>query len=262
MTLTQAPPPTNNQPPQDPELAALDQLIPAPITPNRRLLVAVALIAAAMLAAWFIGAGYLFPRPGAHIKSPGLSGNDIALDIERDVLGFGVYLYNEGGRDLRLTDIAFDVAGIELVDVEVDQPIAFDGSLAHGHDLPYMPSCPYGVRNDGVCGMGVGLRGNGRALPVVVPATSETAIHVVLWVRPTDCALVEPSEGIMEATVDFGASSIPPFSITERLEKVPVWSISPDPFFLNRETTYHTAKPNGETVTAASRAELVCELLR
>jgi len=194
------------------ELRELDELIPPPMRPWQKLLIALVLIGLGI--GWmvlYIG-GWVVPRN----PSDGYYGAQFHVaDREEGLLGLRLTVPNHGRRDLRLTDVEFDAPGVEVVRVEVidiprPDPVAEPVQDGTPRAVQPVDLDAYYATEPAV------------PFPVDLPATDtsdrDEDAHVIIWLRPTSC--VDPSVpwGKVSITLDFGEGAFPPLSKTYRGE--------------------------------------------
>lgn len=214
----------------------LDQLIPPPTGPGRKLAVGIALVALATCLSGLNLGGYLYPRPtiGSSFSS------DMLLDADpgRGLAAAQVMLPNNSSRAVRITDVALDGPGAQLVTASViveEEPDTDTGS-ARG------PATTIPLDGSHLAG----------AQPLPVTVDPDRTAWLVLWFRPIDCVDLPGPWGIAEVTVDFGAGAIPPFGRTIRIDQ--------DPIRVDEEGAAILA--GGEVVTADGPLAAACEALR
>jgi hypothetical protein len=199
--------------PEDRDLdERLDELIPLSAGPIKTLVASAAVVGAAIASTVLIMGGYLYPRPT--FGSSFSSGSFLEVGPARNAVSATVMMPNNSSRSVRITDIAFDGPGADVVDVGVilDPPYETQTSDVGVESSVATPILP---RNQAA-----------MPLPIVVPA-GRTAT-VVVWFRPTDCIDKPGPWGLVDATVDFGDGAFPPFSNTVSLHQDPVAFIDLD----------------------------------
>lgn len=170
----------------------LDQLIPPPLAPGRKLVVGAALLALTVAFTILNIGGYLLPRPFGG-SSFGSSGH-LTVDRARGLVATPVMIPNNSRRTVRVVEVTLDAPGAELVDVELgDVPVS----------------------------VGTGAYDTTLALPASIGAGQQA--FLILWFRPLDCEDRVPPWGIVSATFDFGDDAFPPFARTVLVDQDPIW---------------------------------------
>ena len=199
--------------PEDRDLEnRLDELIPPTADPIKTLAISATVVGAAVAVTVLTIGGYVYPRPtfGASFSS----GSYLEVDRGRDAISATVILPNYGNRSVRVTDIAFDAEGAEMVDsgAYLEPPYETEPSNSGGEASAATPAVS---RNESVL-----------PLPLVVPAGRTATI--VVWFRPTQCVDQPGPWGSVDATVDFGDGAFPPFSNTVHLAQDAIVVVDPD----------------------------------
>ncbi len=205
--------------PEDRDLEErLDELIPPSAGPIKTLVASAAVVGVAIASTVLIMGGYVYPRPT--FGSSFSSWSFLEVDPARNAVSATVMMPNNSSRSVRITDIAFDGPGADVVDVGVvlDPPYETQASAADvvvEADVESSVGTPVLTRDQAA-----------EPLPFVVPAGRTATI--VVWFRPTDCIDQPGPWGLVDATVDFGDGAFPPFSKTVSLHEDPVAFIDPD----------------------------------
>ena len=192
----------------------LDQLIPASEPSLRRLLVSMAIIGLAVAITTLNLGGWFTPRPTA--LGTYSSGGSLWTDPDRELVAGQVLLPNWSRRDLRITDIALDAPGADLVavDVYLPPPADLDGSEEEATDAE-AEAWPWRRSTD-----------ERVPLPVTVPAGGEA--WVIVWFEPETCEDTPGTWGVVEVTLDFGDGAFPPFARTIALTDDPIFDALDD----------------------------------
>jgi hypothetical protein len=94
---------------------------------------------------------------------------------------------------------------------------------------------------------------------VVPPDRTAT---IVVWFRPIDCVDPPGPWGTVDATVDFGAGALPPFSNTISLSQDPIVSVDPDATSVNGGDVMMLRNVDGSFVEVSGPLAGACEVLR
>lgn len=199
----------------------LDVLIPPALSRAGKLLVGSLLLVLAATIAYLILGGYLFPNPFA--GSSFGSSPQMTLDENRGLVSATVLIPNNSDRAVRVTAVALDAPGAELVDAQILDEVGQ-----------------------------VGLDVEDGYLPVLLEPGART--RLVLWWRPLSCEDVVAPWGVAVATFDFGDGAFPPFSSTIRIEKDPIWE--------EDEGSRASVRISDEFREGTGPLSLACEVLR
>ena len=224
----------------------LDELIPPPAGAITTLAISATVVGVAIALTILTIGGYLYPRPT--FGSSFSSGSYLEVDDARHAVSATVMMPNNGHRAVRITDVAFDGRGAELIDVGVVIQ-------------PPPETQPSG--SGAVVSVGAALAPRGEAtmsLPAVVPAGQVATI--VVWFRPTSCVDRAGPWGTVDATVDFGDGAFPPFSNTVSLAEDPITVVGPDATSENDSDLVMFRHADGSFSTATGPLAGACEALR
>lgn len=213
----------------------LDQLIPAPAGPGKKLLWGTTIVSLALAATILNVSGALYPKPtfGGSYSS----GYSLEVNKAEQWVTAKVTMPNFSQRSVRITDIELDAPGATLVDFGVILEPAVEGSLVNEGD-----ESSVAVATE----VGPDVLVN---LPLTVKP-GDTAV-LVLRFRPDDCGkAVDPTGawGFARATLDFGDGAFPPISRTLRIDQ--------DSIVQNNEQLTFV-KPDGEIINILADGTMI-----
>ncbi len=237
----------------------LDQLIPPPMSEGRKLLAGTSLVVLAAGFTFLNFGGYLWPRPTAGTSYS--SGRLLEADGERGVTVARVMLPNNSGRAIRITDVALDAPGAELVEVRVliEPPLDRRGGTPAREDRGYSAGEAGGVDTSAATPVDESELDTAAALPVTVQP-GETAF-LALWFDPLDCSNAPEADrwegegrtwGVADVRLDFGDGAFPPLSRWLRLDQDPIGENGVESSILIGD----------ELVTGAHPLDVACEVAR
>jgi hypothetical protein len=214
----------------------LDQLMPPPLSAQRKLVVGTALLLLAIGFTVLNYGGYLIPRPFDSASFS--SGTDLVVDHDLGLVAARVMIPNFSRRTVRVTAIDLDAPGAELVRAEV--VIETDVSEVENAD--------------GSTESAATLWPSPLETPLELPASIGPGqrAFLVLWFRPTRCTDGAAPWGFAEPTFDFGEGAFPPISRTIRIDEDPIWE--------NEE--FFGVLGAGEWISSTGPLAAACEVLR
>ncbi len=237
--------------PEDRDLEdRLDELIPRSAGPIKTLTTSATVVGVAIAATVLAIGGYLYPRPT--FGSSFSSRSHLEVDQARDAVSATVILPNYGNRAVRITDISFDGAGAELVEVGVilEPPYETQSQsepvIEERTTQATIPLAPNGL--------------GAAPLPVIVPP--DRTATIVVWFRPTECVDQPGPWGTVDATIDFGADAFPPFSNTISLTQDRIAFVDPDATLANGGDTLMLRNVDGSFADVSGPLAGACEALR
>jgi hypothetical protein len=184
----------------------LDELLPRPGSPRKRLALASALLAGLLAIGLLWVEGYLFPRPTASGSLDGTS--RFAVDHDRGMIVARSHIPNRSNRSVRLTGVELGGEGIQQVD-----SLAALSPDPEPADEACSPEAEAEADSCSRSGIPVSPPSDASQLPIMVPAGR--SVYVYIWLDPVSCrGLDELPWGHLRATFDFGPGSIPPFAET------------------------------------------------
>ena len=210
----------------------LDQLIPPPLTLERKLVVGTVLLALTVAFTILNIGGYLLPKPFGGLSFG--SGGHLTVDRARGLVATPVMIPNNSQRTVRVVAVTLDAPGAELVDVEL--AIETEGEVIELGDVR----------------VSVGTSTYKTTLALPAPIGAGQHAFLILWFRPLDCEDSAPPWGIVSATFDFGDDAFPPFARTVLVDQDPIWE-GEEPF---------SARIGDQFLDGTGPLAVACEALR